>query len=134
MKTQFVIYPAMVGMLYFSCAKKEKDPYTKSMEEQTAARGPLQEDKENMKKLEGTEPLGSHALEDTLLLPDPVKIILKRDSATALHKIRKVRRYTEDGMTFYEITFDTQVGEDQVITYDDHGKIKSPDVDRPQQP
>ena len=72
-----------------------------------------------------------YALVDTLQLPDPLMVILQRDSATSLDKITNVRKYTEHGTDFYEITFDNPVKAQQVVVYDELGKVKSPDLDKP---
>ncbi|WP_343850590.1 hypothetical protein [Algoriphagus jejuensis] len=118
MKTQLIIYPAMIGMLMLSCAENDKSAYTESVKEEVANAGTMEDPK----------PLGQHELIDTLQLSEPLRIILNKDSATAVHKIRNVRKYTEDGTEYYEITFDNPVEEMQVITYDELGKIKSPDL------
>jgi hypothetical protein len=130
MKTPLIIYPALVGMLFVACGEAEKDSYTQAMQDEVAAKGPLADDEVNTKKLEDARPLGQHELADTLQLPDPLKVILEKDAATSLDKIVKVRRYTEHATDYYEITFDNPVKEKQVITYDELGRIKSPELDR----
>lgn len=131
MKTHFIIYPALVGMLCIACGESEKDSYTDAMQDEVAAKGPLDGDKTNMKNLEDPKPLGQHQLVDTLQLPDPVILILQKDPATSLDKIKNVRRYSEDGTDYFEITFDNPVREKEVVTYDNLGKIKSPDLEKP---
>ncbi len=131
MKTQMIIYSAVVGMLCIACGESEKDSYTKAMQDEVAAKGPLEDDDINMKKLEAAKPLGQHELVDTLQLPDPLLVILQKDPATSLDKIKNVRRYNEHGTDYYEITFDNPVKEKQVVTYDNLGKTKSPDLDHP---
>lgn len=130
MKTQYILYPALVGMLFIACGEADKDSYTEAMQDEVATEGPLDDDDINMKKLEDPKPLGQHELVDTLQLPDPLLVILQKDPVTSLEKIKNVRIYTEDGTDYYEITFDNPVKEKQVITYDELGKIKSPDLER----
>ena len=130
MKTQYILYPALVGMLFIACGEADKDSYTEAMQDEVATEGPLDDDDINMKKLEDPKPLGQHELVDTLQLPDPLLVILQKDPATSLEKIKNVRAYTEDGTDYYEITFENPVKEKQVITYDELGKIKSPDLER----
>jgi hypothetical protein len=132
MKTQYILYPALVGMLFIACGEADKDSYTEAMQDEVATEGPLDDDDINMKKLEDPKPLGQHELVDTLQLPDPLLVILQKDPATSLDKIKNVRSYTEDGTDYYEITFDNPVKEKQIITYDELGKIKSPDLERPE--
>ena len=125
MKNQSIIYLGVAGLLMFSCAEKETDSYTDAMKEEVVndaamADGELQS--------ETPEPLGQHALVDTLGLPAPLMLILSKHPETAPDKIRNVREYTEQGTDYYEITFDNPVEDMQVITYDNLGKIKSPDL------
>ena len=131
MKTQLILYPALVGMLFVACAEKESDSYTEAMQDEVATKGPLDDDDVNMKKLEDPKPLGQHALVDTLQLPDPLILILQKDPSTSLDKIKNVRRYSENAIDYYEITFDHPVKEKQVVTYDNLGMIKSPEVESP---
>lgn len=119
-------------MLFIACGEADKDSYTEAVQDEVATKGPLDDDDINMKKLEDPKPLGQHQLVDTLQLPDPLLVILQKDPATSLDKIKNVRSYTEHGTDYYEITFDNPVKEKQVITYDELGKIKSPDLDRPE--
>ncbi|MBN7803258.1 hypothetical protein J0A67_20450 [Algoriphagus aestuariicola] len=126
MKTKLILYPAIVGMLFVACGESEKDSYTDAMQDEVATKGPLDGDDINMKKLEDAKPLGQHELVDTLQLPEPLIVILQKDPATSLDKIKDVRRFTEDAIEYFEITFDNPVQDKQVITYDNLGRIKSP--------
>lgn len=118
MKTQLIIVPAMVGMLFMSCGESDKSAYTESVKDEVA----------NVEVVEDSKPLGQNELIDTLQLTEPLRIILNKDSATAVNKIREVRKYTENGTDYFEITFDNPVKEMQVITYDELGKVKSPNL------
>lgn len=129
MKTQLLIYPILAGMLCIGCGPKESDSYTQAMQDEVASKGPLADDEVNTKKLEDAKPLGQHELVDTLQLPDPLMLILQKDPATSLDKIRNVRPYTEHGTNYYEITFTQPINGNDVITYDDLGRIKSPDTE-----
>lgn len=131
MKTQLIIYPALVGALLLSCAEKESDSYTDAMQDEVSTDGALVGDETNLEKLDSPEPLGQHALVDTLQLPDPLLVILSKDPATAPDKIKNVRKFTEHGTEYYEITFDNPVKEMQVVTYDNLGKIRSPELAKP---
>lgn len=131
MKTQFIIYPALVGLLCIACGESEKDSYTDAMQDEVAAKGHSDGDETSMKNLEDPKPLGQHELVDTLQLPDPVLLILQKDPATSLDKIKNVRQYSENGTDYYEITFANPVKEKQIVTYDNLGKIKSPDLLKP---
>ncbi|GAB3234169.1 hypothetical protein GCM10027454_39340 [Algoriphagus aestuariicola] len=113
-------------MLFVACGESEKDSYTDAMQDEVATKGPLDGDDINMKKLEDAKPLGQHELVDTLQLPEPLIVILQKDPATSLDKIKDVRRFTEDAIEYFEITFDNPVQDKQVITYDNLGRIKSP--------
>lgn len=117
MKTQLIIYPALVGMLFVACGEKEKNSYTEAMQEEVA-----------MEPAAPIEPLGQHELVDTLLLPDPLKIILEKDEATSLENIKSLRKYNEEGTDYYEIVFVQPINGKDTITYDNLGKIKSPDL------
>lgn len=125
MKIKMIIYPAMVGIFSFACGGNEKDAYTEAVENEVSVGG----DRENLNNMEDAEPLGQHELSDTLELPDPLVIILNKNPETSLDRIKSVRRYTEQAIDYYEITFDTQVKENRVVTYDDLGRVKSPDLD-----
>ncbi len=125
MKIKMIIYSALVGILSISCGGNDKSAYSEAVEDEVAVGG----DRENLNNLEAPKPLGQHELADTLELPDPLVIILNMDSETSLDKIKSVRRYTEQSIDYYEITFDTKVEVNQVVTYDDLGRIKSPDLD-----
>ena len=128
MKTQLIIYPALIGMLLLSCAEKEKDAYTEAVKEEVVADGPLSADGS---ALDSPEPLGQHALVDTLQLPNPVLIVLRNDPATTPDKIKSLRRYAEDGTDYYEIVFTQPVNGQDTVTYDNLGKVKSPDLEKP---
>lgn len=125
MKIKMIIYPAMVGILSIACGGNDKSSYSEAVEDEVAVGG----DRENLNNMEDAKPLGQHELSDTLQLPEPLMIILNKDPMTSLDKIKSVRRYTEQTTEYYEITFDTQVEENQVVTYDNLGRIKSPDLD-----
>ena len=125
MKIKMIIYPAMVGILSISCGGNDKSAYSEAVEDEVSVGG----DQENLNNMEDAEPLGQHELSDTLGLPDPLVIILNKNPETSLDKIKSVRKYTEQAIDYYEITFDTQVEENRVVTYDDLGKVESPDLD-----
>lgn len=127
MKTKLIIFPALVGMLCIACGENEKSSYSEAVQDEVAVGGD-----NNTNDLEAPKPLGQHELVDTLQLPEPLMIILQKDSATSIDKIKNVRRYTEQATEYYEITFDNPVKENQVVTYDNLGRIKSPDLKRPQ--
>ncbi len=131
MKTHLIILPALFGTLLFSCDRKEKDSYTEAMQEQVAEKGSSDGEDENT-EMEDNQPFGSFELGDTLQLPDPLMLILKKDPLTSPDKIRNIRKYTENGIDYYEITFDNPVKEMQLVTYDDLGRIKSPNLDKPE--
>lgn len=131
MKTYPILSVAAACVLFFSCAEKGTDSYTDAMRDEVATGGTVVGDESNLEKLEAPEPLGQHQLVDTLQLPDPLLVILSKDPATAPDKIKNVRRYTEDGTQYYEITFIAPVRDMEVITYDDLGRIKSPELERP---
>lgn len=120
-----------MGLLCFSCGEKTSDSYTEAMQDEVATKGPLEDDEVNTKTLDGVEPLGQHELIDTLQLPDPLLVILRKDPATTPDKIRNVREFNENGTDYYEITFEDSVGEDRVVTYDNLGKVRSPELDKP---
>lgn len=115
-------------MLLLSCAEKPKDSYTEAMKDEVVADGPVAADGS---ALDSPEPLGQHALVDTLQLPNPVLIILQKDPATAPDNIKSLRRYTEDGTEYFEIVFTQPVNGEDTITYDNLGKVKSPELDKP---
>lgn len=125
MNIKMIIYPAMVGILSFSCGGNDKSAYSEAVEDEVAVGG----DDENLNNMQDPDPLGQHELSDTLQLPEPLVIILNKSPETSLNKVKSVRRYTENAIDYYEITFDTQVEENRVVTYDDLGRVKSPDLD-----
>ncbi|WP_026968758.1 hypothetical protein [Algoriphagus terrigena] len=128
MKTQLIIYPALIAMILLSCEEKPKGTYTEAMKDEVVADGSLAGD---VPALDSPEPLGQHELVDTLQLPEPVLIILRKDPATAPDKIKDVRRYNEQGTDYFEITFVEPVNGRDTITYDNLGKIKSPELGEP---
>lgn len=130
MKTHLIILPALVGMLLLSCDQKEKSAYTEAMQDEVVTKRSLNDEDVNIERMEDTQP-GSFELADTLELPDPLLLVLRKNSSTSPDKIRNVRKYTEQGTDFYEITFDNPVKEKQLVTYDNLGKFKSPNLDRP---
>lgn len=125
MNIKMIIYPAMVGILSIGCGGNDNGAYSEAVEDEVAVGG----DSEDLNNMENPEPLGQQELSDTLELPDPLMIILNKNPETSLDKIKNVRRYTEQATDYYEITFDNPVNEKRVITYDNLGKVKSPDLD-----
>lgn len=129
MKSRYIIYPAMVGSLLFSCENKESDSYSDSLKEH------MKEDRESVQEevkpenLAEADSLDFEEVSKLLGIPEPLVIVLQNDTATSVDKIQDIRKFTEDGTTFYEITFFENIGEDNVITYDDLGKIRSPDLE-----
>lgn len=129
MKSRYIIYPAMVGSLLFSCENKESNTYSESLKEH------IKEDRETVQEEVKPENLGEadsldyEEVSKLLGIPEPLVIVLQNDTATSVDKIQDIRKFTEDGTTFYEITFFENIGEDNVITYDDLGKIRSPDLE-----
>lgn len=129
MKSRYIIYPAMVGSLLFSCENKESDSYSDSLKEH------MKEDRESVQEdvkpenLAEADSLDYEEVSKLLGIPEPLMIVLQNDTATSVDKIQDIRKFTEDGTTFYEITFFENIGEDNVITYDDLGKIRSPDLE-----
>ena len=126
MKTKLIIYSALAGMLLFSCGEKPNDSYTEAMTDEVIADGPVSADGS---ELDSPEPLGQHALVDTLQLPNPVLIILQKDPATAPEKIKSIRPYNEEGTDYFEIVFTEPVNGEDTITYDNLGKVRSPDLE-----
>jgi len=130
MKTNLIISTALVGILLLSCDQKEKNSYSEAMQDEVVTKRSLNNEDGNIERLEDNQ-LDSFELADTLELPDPLLLVLRKNSSTSPDKIRNVRRYTEQGTDFYEITFDNPVKEKQLVTYDNLGKFKSPNLDRP---
>lgn len=125
MNIKMIIYPAMVGILSIGCGGSDKSSYSEAVENEVAVGG----ENEDLNNMQDEKPLGQHQLSDTLELPDPLMIILNKNPETSLDKIKSVRRYTEQATDYYEITFNNPVNEKRVITYDNLGKVKSPDLD-----
>lgn len=129
MKSRYIIYPAMVGSLLFSCENKESDSYSDSLKEH------MKEDRESVQEdvkpenLAEADSLDYEEVSKLFGIPETLVIVLQNDTATSVDKIQDIRKFTEDGTTFYEITFFENIGEDNVITYDDLGKIRSPDLE-----
>lgn len=128
MKSHFIIYPAMVGALFFSCENKESDTYSESLKEHVAENRESVQDAVNLQNLEEAESLAYHEISESLGLPEPLVIVLQSDTATSVDKIEDVRKFTDKGKTYYEITFSQKIGEDNKIMYDDLGKIRSSDL------
>jgi hypothetical protein len=127
MKTNLIICSALVGAFLFACDKKEKDSYTDAMHEEVVSDGTRQDERAAM---QSPEPLGQHELVDTLQLPQPLLIILKKDPATSPERIKSVREYTEDAIQYYEVVFNEPVKGEDTITYDNLGRVKSPELQR----
>jgi hypothetical protein len=125
MKTGLIIYSALLGTLLLSCAEKERDSYTTAMKDEVVADGTRSDEGT---ALPSPEPLGQHQLVDTLQLPEPLLIILQKDNATAPENIKSLRQYTEHGTQYFEIVFSPPVNGDDTITYDNLGRIKSPEL------
>ncbi|SFA85588.1 hypothetical protein [Algoriphagus aquimarinus] len=127
MKTQLVIYPAMIALLCMSCGEDKKDTYEESIEAQNEMSGPMHEGDTNMVKRDGTLLDGAIDQADTVKLPTQVLEVISNDKALSVDKIRSKRKFTENGITYYEIKFMTPDEKTQSMIFDETGKIKSED-------
>lgn len=80
-----------------------------------------------MVKRDGTLLDGTIDQTDTVKLPSQVLEVISNDKALSVDKIRSKRKFTENGITYYEIQFMTPDEKTQAMIFDETGKIKSED-------
>lgn len=127
MRTQLVIYPAMIACLSMSCGENKDDVNTESIEAQNEMSGAVHENDTNMVKRDGTLLDGAMDTADSVKLPSAVLEVIAKDEAISEDKIQSKREFSENGITYYEISFLTAQGQTHTMTFDEDGKLKSED-------
>ena len=124
MKTQLVIYPAMFVMLFAACGENKDNVTEQSIEAQNEMSGEMHEDDTAMVKRDGTLLDGAIERIDSVSLPSPVINTIEAESALSQENIVHTRRFTENGLNYYEIKFSVKDGEPQTVIFDENGKIR----------
>ncbi|GAA0878244.1 hypothetical protein GCM10009119_12120 [Algoriphagus jejuensis] len=127
MKTQLIIYPALMASLFFACGEKSEDTYEDSIEAQNEMSGEMHEGDTNYVKRDGTLLQGSIDQMDSVNLPAPIINAIEAESSLSKDKITGTRRYTENSLNYYEVTFATDAQESKTVVFDENGMIKSKD-------
>jgi len=136
MKTQLVIYPAVVAALFFSCGESKQEKATEeSIEAQNEMSGELHEGDTSMIKRDGTMLDNAAGLsdeseiqqqnQDNIVLPQPVLTAIGKDKTFNEKNIVAKRKFEEEGVTYYEIQFKISDNDTKTVTYSEDGKIKS---------
>ena len=127
MRTQLVIYPAMIACLSMSCGENKDDINSESIEAQNEISGEVHENDTNMVKRDGTLLDGAMDTADSVKLPSKVLEVIAKDDAISEDKIESKRKFSENGITYYEISFLTAQGKTHTMIFDEDGKLKSED-------
>ncbi|MDR7130706.1 hypothetical protein J2X69_003063 [Algoriphagus sp. 4150] len=127
MKTNSIIFLVLIALLSFSCGEKSDKAYEESVEAQNEMSGPLHDSDTNIVRRDGTlmpEAIDQSGTDD---LPSPVLEAIDMDNALSTDKITDKKVFEENGITYYELSFETEDRESLTIVYDDQGKVKSTD-------
>ena len=123
MKSQLVIYPAMLAMLFTACDENKVDATEDSIEAQNEMNGAAHEEDTSMVKRDGTLLPGAVDQIDSLSLPASVTTRINKDAILSKEQISGTRRFTENGTTYYEVKFHSKDGQIKTIVYDENGTI-----------
>lgn len=124
MKTQLVIYPAMLVMLLTACGENKDNVTEESIEAQNEMSGEMHEDDTAMVKRDGTLLDGAMDQVDSVNLPSPVINGIEAEETLSRDSIVGTRRFTENGLNYYEVKFSVKDGETKTVIFDESGKIK----------
>ncbi|MEB2782356.1 hypothetical protein U3A58_18345 [Algoriphagus sp. C2-6-M1] len=125
MKTQLIIYPAMIVTLFIACDDKNDNRHMEGNEDHSEMNGSMQESDTNMVKRDGTLLSGTIDQMDSVHLPAPVIKKIKEDAMLSKEKINEIRKFIEDDLTYYEIKFTTANTETKTVIFDENGKVRT---------
>ncbi len=123
MKTQLVIYPAMMVMLLSSCDQKGTSNED-SIEAQNEISAQLHESDTTLVKRDGTLMDGALDQLDSIPLPPDVLDVIKQDATLSTAEIVSTITSKEGNRMYYEVTFSLASDETTTIVFDEKGKIK----------
>lgn len=125
MKTQLIIYPAMLALLFAGCDEKKDDNANESViEAQNEISGEQHEDDTSMVKHDGTLLPDAVDQMDSVALPASVREKINQDAMSLNREITGSREFTENGQTYYEVSFRSEKEGATKVIYDATGKIK----------
>jgi len=124
MKSPLIIYPAMLALLFTACDEKKVNATEESFEAQDEISGPLHEQDTDMVKQDGTLLPGAVEQFDSIPLPAKVTDKINADATLSKDSISGTKKFIEDGVTYYEVRFNSKSGETKTVVYDEDGKLK----------
>ena len=124
MKTQLFLSLATAAILTVSCGEKSDNTYEDSVEAQNEMSGAEHASDTNMVKRDGTILSGAMDISDSVKLPSPILDVIETEDEISVDKIRSKRKFEENGITYYEISFMTTGNQPLTIIYDEDGKKK----------
>ncbi|PZX53833.1 hypothetical protein LV84_02941 [Algoriphagus ratkowskyi] len=125
MKSNLFLSLATIAVLTVSCGEKSDSAYEDSVEAQNKMSGEMHKSDTNIVKHDGT--LLPEAMDQTqsIELPSKVLEVIDNDNALSVDKITSKRKFEENSITYYEVTFMVKGEQSITMVYDEDGKRKS---------
>ncbi|WP_157366873.1 hypothetical protein [Algoriphagus vanfongensis] len=118
MKTQYIIYPAMIAALSTGCGNSEYKE--ENMEAQELSAESYEQDTMVVKR-DGTLITESFEGLDSLMLPPQVISTIEKDANLSISDIVNTSSKTEDSKTIYEVEFRLQDESTKKVVFDENG-------------
>ncbi|UZD22911.1 hypothetical protein PBT90_05700 [Algoriphagus halophytocola] len=122
MKTQYIIYPAMVAMLSTACGKSNVNE--QGIEAQNEMSTELNGDDTTMVKRDGTLLSGTLDEADSTRLPAPVINAIENDEVLSKSRIISTSSKIENSITVYEVEFELSDQSNKTVEFLENGNVR----------
>ncbi|MEP1085635.1 hypothetical protein [Algoriphagus sp.] len=125
MKINLILSLATVALFTVSCGEKSDNINEESIEAQNEISGAMHESDTIIVRRDGTLLDGALGQTESVELPAEVLEVIENDDALSVDNITNKRKFEENAITYYEVTFMVKGEQSITIVYNENGKRKS---------